>query len=92
MVLEKLKNKLPDSYFEHSVSIFLTAMLHDQSVSLFPAGIRKTFRVDVQPTPFAPFDLYFLMDLSQSLATDLATIRDLTSDIGKLVVFGNINW
>ena len=56
------------------------------------AGIRETFQVAVQPTPLAPFDLYFLMDLSQSLANDLDRIRNLASVIGKLVVFGNISW
>ena len=61
------------------------------AVSLL-AGIRKTFQMDVRPSRFAPFDIYFLMDLSHSLANDLATIRNLTSDIGKLAAFGNVSW
>jgi len=48
-----------------------------------PAGVTKSFRLDVQPAPNAPFDVYFLMDLSASLEDDLATLRSLTSDIGR---------
>ena len=48
-----------------------------------PAGVVKTFQLDVQPAPNAPFDVYFLMDLSGSLNNDLAELRRVTNDIGR---------
>lgn len=42
-----------------------------------------TFQVKIQHTEDYPVDIYYLMDLSASMADDLQTIKDLGSSLSK---------
>ena len=45
-------------------------------------GEPQTFNIRVSPSPDYPLDLYFLVDLSESMRDDLETLKLLTNDIG----------
>jgi hypothetical protein len=45
------------------------------------AGTSQNFTVSIRPAENYPFDLYMLVDLSQSLLNDLNTIKGIATDI-----------
>ena len=48
------------------------------------AGEPVSFTLQVRPARNYPLDVYFLMDLSASMANDLTNLQNLASQIGML--------
>ena len=50
----------------------------------FVLGVPTTFTVSVTALRNLPLDLYILMDLSNSMADELVTVKSVADQIGKL--------
>ena len=48
-------------------------------------GEPQTFTLSVKPARNYPLDMYFLMDLSGSMAPDLDSLRNLSGSIGEYI-------
>ena len=55
--------------------------------SLPPVGQPQSVPITVRPAAVFPLDVYFLMDFSQSMNDDLATLQSITRDIGEMCIF-----
>lgn len=63
----------------HNPKLFLSNSL----IFLFSfSGETATLRMNVRQAEDYPVDMYYLMDLSQSMKEDLETIRQLAGDLG----------
>ena len=49
------------------------------------SGVPATFEIKVKPAKNYPVDLYYLMDLSNSMRDDLDKLKNLGSKIGKCI-------
>ena len=65
---------------ENKLSFFTVALLS----CLVPTGEKVSFDVSVKPAENFPIDLYYLMDMSFSMADDLQNLKKLGGSLGQI--------